>query len=255
VQWIEADAQPSRVLEKSLVHEGNEAAVSFGITPHCQARDWINLAAVDYVCERSFGIVEVVKGKEFSFSKDEADQLVVVSFGITKALFHLIVLVVSERTRRRKDNFGQMSDNEKRAMNAFLLQGRLGFLNSGSDGTANSAFVVRLHLSQHRDAVRPWPVVNELVVVAADQKQIGVFISILVSHGRVASRPLATVCDDVSHLSKDGGIVGFAARLDQAFTAVREGAYPARKHEQGLDFLLWNVAAQAPTLHETAGSK
>ena len=138
-------------------------------------------------------------------------------------------------------------------MNAILLQRGFRLFDPRRDGTLDSTFMVGLHLSQHRNAVCPRSVVNELVVAAANQEQIGVLVSILVRHGRPTPRPLATVTNDVSHFSEDGYIVCFGAGFDEPPSAARECTNASRQQVQSLDFLLWNVAAQAITLLEVRG--
>jgi hypothetical protein len=250
VQWIEIDAKKGSVFVESFVHQGNEAAVSLCVVPHLRAGNGINFAVVDYVGERSLGIMQIVEREEFSIMQKEPYQLVILTLRVAKTLSYLLVLAISKSTWGRKDNFWQIRDRKHRTMDSLLLEWQLGFFNGGSDGTANPSLMVSLHLTQHRDAVRPWSVVNELMVVAADQEQVGVLVSILVRHGRVASRPLVTVADNVGHLSEDCGIVCFAARFNKPFSAARKGTDASRQHEQGLNFFLWNVAAQAITLHE-----
>src|SRR5262245_17331995 len=120
-------------------------------------------------------------------------------------------------------------------MNSLLLQFWLGVLNCGTDCTVDSPFVVCLHLTQDRDAIGSWSVINELVMLTACQDQICVFVSVLVGHGRDSPWPLAAVSDDVCHLCEDRNVLCFGPRFDEPPPAARERTNASRQQVQGLD--------------------
>ena len=68
-------------------------------------------------------------------------------------------------------------------------------------------------------------------------------IPFLVGHRRVASWSLSAVGDDVGHLAQEGGGVGGVPRHDKPLAASREGADTPREGDQGLHFLVGDVAA------------
>lgn len=237
------DAQQSRVLVERPIQQRHVAAEAFGIVPKVCCSQRLDTAAVDHLRKRSFRIVKIVEREELSFSEQETDDLKLIG-RVTEATPHLVLLAVPEVAWCSKDDFRQMCDRQQRAVDD--LAGVLGWcwFRLRRNGSTDSLLVVCLDLPQDGHAVGVRLRVDDLVVIAAEQNEVRMPVSVVIRQQRIAPRSLPTVGDDVSDFGKDRSAVVGGARLDEALATTRKRTHVPRMGKQDFDFGKRNVSGQ-----------
>ena len=102
--------------------------------------------------------------------------------GELDALLHLVVLALVEGARGGEDGGGQVRDGQEGTVDDLTGEGDRRGWGRAARRPANAALVVLLDPAQDGDAVGPGLGVDGLVVVAAEQEQVGVLVPVLVGH-------------------------------------------------------------------------
>ena len=149
----------------------------------------------------------------------------------------------SWKHRGGEDGGGQVRDGQQRTVDDFTGERERRGRGRATRCPANATLVILLDPAKDRDAVGTRLGVDGLVVVAAEQHQVGVLVPVLVGHRGDAPWPLAAVGDDVRHLAQEGGVVIGVAWFEEPLVAAGEGADAPGEGDQRLHLFVGNVSA------------